>query len=328
MYVCYINGLQYYDLATADFHTVPFVLQDGVIVDAHVKSIFQRKNGQLLVGTSGFGLFEVLSEDGRLYCSEMPDAVPSEMVVSVFEDANGVLWVSTEDRGLFRVDGGGQKNYFASKGEKNVISCMVQDNDGTLWLGSASQGLFRYVATADTFEKIRYRPDAILPVSDVIVTAENNVYVATDGRGIKYVDAGTGQLVDLDVPVPTFNFSKSKMHTMLEDRDGNIWMGVYQKGVFVLPAHRHRFGYIGSKSVNRNFKGSNCVMAIFEDSDGKLWVGTDNDGLYQLDAGLTASKHYSGRDRKSTTSELQSLMRISYAVFCLKKKKKQKNKKN
>src|SRR3546814_3059241 len=26
-------------------------------------------------------------------------------------------------------------------------------------------------------------------------------------------------------------------------------------------------------------------------------------------------------DRKSTTSELQSLMRISYAVFCLKKKK-------
>src|SRR3546814_4276716 len=27
-----------------------------------------------------------------------------------------------------------------------------------------------------------------------------------------------------------------------------------------------------------------------------------------------------GQDRKSTTSELQSLMRISYAVFCLKKK--------
>src|SRR3546814_4992216 len=28
-----------------------------------------------------------------------------------------------------------------------------------------------------------------------------------------------------------------------------------------------------------------------------------------------------GQDRKSTRSELQSLMRISYAVFCLKKKK-------
>src|SRR3546814_3179285 len=33
-----------------------------------------------------------------------------------------------------------------------------------------------------------------------------------------------------------------------------------------------------------------------------------------------ASDVVSSADRKSTTSELQSLMRISYAVFCLKKK--------
>src|SRR6187402_3760746 len=33
-------------------------------------------------------------------------------------------------------------------------------------------------------------------------------------------------------------------------------------------------------------------------------------------------------DRKSHTSELQSQLTISYAVFCLKKKKKQKGKKN
>src|SRR3546814_7332327 len=34
------------------------------------------------------------------------------------------------------------------------------------------------------------------------------------------------------------------------------------------------------------------------------------------------------QDRKSTPSELQSLMRISYAVFCLKKKKTQKTENN
>src|SRR3546814_1110117 len=43
-----------------------------------------------------------------------------------------------------------------------------------------------------------------------------------------------------------------------------------------------------------------------------LWIG-----LHQIDAsGLRSEEH---------TSELQSLMRISYAVFCLKKKNKQKN---
>src|SRR3546814_5442361 len=35
-----------------------------------------------------------------------------------------------------------------------------------------------------------------------------------------------------------------------------------------------------------------------------------------------AAEEFVEKDRKSTTSELQSLMRISYAVFCLKKKTK------
>src|SRR3546814_5617366 len=38
-----------------------------------------------------------------------------------------------------------------------------------------------------------------------------------------------------------------------------------------------------------------------------------------LEIGDRPDRHH--RDRKSTPSELQSLMRISYAVFCLKKKK-------
>src|SRR3546814_6610842 len=39
-------------------------------------------------------------------------------------------------------------------------------------------------------------------------------------------------------------------------------------------------------------------------------------------------RHQIGRRSEEHTSELQSLMRISYAVFCLKKKKQKKNKKN
>src|SRR5690606_7727277 len=143
MYIGYINGLQYYEPATADFHTIPFVLDEGVIVDAHVKAIFQRKDGQLLVGTSGFGLFEIVREDGRLVGREMPYEVLSEMIEAIFEDAEGRLWVATEDQGLFRLDGGQLHNYLASKGEKIVISSMVEDRNGTLWFGSATQGLFK-----------------------------------------------------------------------------------------------------------------------------------------------------------------------------------------
>src|SRR3546814_10735564 len=53
------------------------------------------------------------------------------------------------------------------------------------------------------------------------------------------------------------------------------------------------------------------------DDVAEILLGADDldlhDRLEQLDAGLLRSEEH--------TSELQSLMRISYAVFCLKKKK-------
>src|SRR3546814_8388201 len=59
----------------------------------------------------------------------------------------------------------------------------------------------------------------------------------------------------------------------------------------------------------------------------RFWeIKTNLTGLY---ADMTvdfvaqnSQKPWFVKDRKSNTSELQSLMRISYAVFCLKKKKK------
>src|SRR3546814_10228546 len=58
----------------------------------------------------------------------------------------------------------------------------------------------------------------------------------------------------------------------------------------------------------RHFAGLALVLA-----------GQDNDRVALLDLGHT---HGQSTRSEEHTSELQSLMRISYAVFCLKKKKK------
>src|SRR3546814_1945155 len=50
-------------------------------------------------------------------------------------------------------------------------------------------------------------------------------------------------------------------------------------------------------------------------------AGVDPAAAYQFDAGEEIHVHADQRRSEEHTSELQSLMRISYAVFCLKKKK-------
>src|SRR5690606_29791218 len=157
MYVGYINGLQYYDSGTDQFHTIPLLQWGDQPVEAHVQSIYQRKNGQLLVGTSGYGLFEVVFEDGHLVGKQRTDIAVSGMVVEIFEDSRGILWVSTEDHGLYRFEGNERKRYFESRqAQNNVISSVVEDNYGTLWVGSLMNGLFRYNAAADTFYQVPY----------------------------------------------------------------------------------------------------------------------------------------------------------------------------
>src|SRR3546814_3735716 len=70
------------------------------------------------------------------------------------------------------------------------------------------------------------------------------------------------------------------------------------------------------------FAGVSCVRGgrlLFEDRSFDLAPG---------DAALVTGPNGVGKRSEEHTSELQSLMRISYAVFCLKKKKKKNQKTN
>src|SRR3546814_9928447 len=73
-----------------------------------------------------------------------------------------------------------------------------------------------------------------------------------------------------------------------------------------------------------NGLSNNAVLCSAQDAMGFMWFGT-KDGLNRFD-GYSFKVFHSDRSEEHT-SELQSLMRISYAVFCLKKKKNSKQRK-
>ena len=54
------------------------------------------------------------------------------------------------------------------------------------------------------------------------------------------------------------------------------------KGVVMVSQRRSMFGYIGSRTTQKNIIGSHCILSLCRGKDGGLWVGTDGDGLYRL----------------------------------------------
>ncbi|RYF56365.1 MAG: AraC family transcriptional regulator, partial [Cytophagaceae bacterium] len=221
MYVGSIQGLQYYDPATDAFHAIPLKLPSGQPIMASVSTICQRKNGDVLVGTSGHGTFKLTRNGTLLVGQKIQTNAPSELILKILEDNEQNLWVSTEDKGLYRFSGQSVDAYFVSKkSQNNIISSICQDSYGRLFVGNMSSGLYRYNPADKTFISIPYNGRTDLPVADLLVNRNNQIVVATSGKGMKYFDPVSNKILDLEPSVTTFDFSRSKVNTMLEDQAG------------------------------------------------------------------------------------------------------------
>ncbi|WP_229212856.1 hybrid sensor histidine kinase/response regulator transcription factor [Dyadobacter soli] len=305
MFTGSLHGLQYYDPATDSFRTIPLMNGQSKMANVRVLAICQRKNGDMLVGTSGHGIFKVARENGQPLARPIPLQVPSNLIIQLFEDNDRNLWVSTEDRGLLRFADRSLtsvKSYFVSKKiQNNIITSLCEDKYGRVFAGNMVSGLYQYNTVADTFQPVPY--NGTLPIADLMVNDNGQILIGTRGNGLKYYDSGSGKILDMNHNVDTFDFTKSKVFSACEDNSGNTWLGIYQKGLLLLGVNTNRFGYMGYKSASKNLIGSSAVKALFEDKKHTIWVGTDNDGLYALPNGGKAGTHYRKSERNPSAPE-------------------------
>ncbi len=313
LYVGYVNGLQQYDYASGKFTDIPMVsFKYHKPIDAHIHIIYERKNGDILIGTAGHGMF-LLKTNGKQAEQIIINSIPSYFITSIQEDKKSNLWIGTEGKGVFCLTSGKKretKQYFNGEGMANLdISCMCLGPDNKIYVGSLNKGLFVYNITTNSFDAISY-PNK-LPIKTLYVNKQRQIMVGTDGKGLKVYDPILKKFVENKYNIPTFDFTKSKIHSIIEDKAGDLWLGIYQKGVMILPANRSNFKYIGHKSVLKNNIGSNCVMSVCKDHNGVLWIGTDNDGIYSVSPNGEVKSHFSQENGANVPSTIISIFEDS-----------------
>ncbi len=297
------NGLQLYDDDTDTFQEIPMFLPNNNQFGAHVISILERRNGDILIGTGGLGLFKLETKDGQLQARQVTDMIPNNLITKLFEDWEGNLWAISDIHGLYCLTPTNKLRHYptASDGKVlNGVSAICQDRQGNLYIGSISTGLFRYDRANSAFVSIAYPAHPNLPVKSLCLNDDNEILIGTDGAGLKSYFPGDRYISESNLNVTTFDFSKAKIHSLLKDKSGNTWMGIFQRGVMMLPERTNNFGYIGYKSVRNNSIGSNCVISLFQDHEGTLWVGTDSDGLYGISPDGKAKVHFTPSQEKSS----------------------------
>jgi len=311
LFVGFGNGLQLYDYATNAFKRIPLITQNQDTLDAFVTSAIERKNGDILISTSGYGLFKLITSKDFFIAVEVVDLIPSLFITKLYEDKHENLWATTQDKGLFCKSKIGLDNYFANNESLGVtITSFCEDYSGILYTGSARNGLFEFNRNSKVF--IQISSNKGLPINTLLLIKDGEIYIGTEGAGLKLFNPENRKLSEVNFSISNFDFSKSKVSSILEDKSGNIWLGIYQKGVVMLPSGNNNFEYIGYRSIKNNFIGSSSITALYKDHEGHYWIGTDGDGIYLLDEHRNPINHFvSSPDSKDVPATVMTIFEDS-----------------
>lgn len=305
------NGLQLYDFATNAFKRIPLITNNQDSLDAFVTSAIERKNGDILISTSGYGLYKLINDKGFFIAQQVDDLIPSLFITKLYEDKHENLWASTQDKGLFCISKVGSDNYFANNESLGVtITSFCEDFSGIFYAGSARNGLFEFNRNLKSFTSFSLSKG--LPINSLHLSKDGEIYMGTEGEGLKLYNPENRKISEVNFSISNFDFSRSKVSSILEDKSGNIWLGIYQKGVVMLPASSNDFEYIGYRSIKSNIIGSSSITALSMDHEGLYWIGTDGDGIYLLDKNRSPIAHYfSSADSKDVPVTVMTIFEDS-----------------
>lgn len=306
-----INALHLYNRSTDDFQEV-LMYNDDRRIYTHITSIIESKDGEIWIATSGEGIIRAKDDCSVVKTdNELSVRLSSLHLSSIFQDSRGILWIASENQGLNMYDPERDEVKIFNAPVligSNQISSICEDMNGNLFVGTLTNGLYKYNTEKKIFEPVAYPNNKTLPVKSLLVDNKNRLFVGTDGKGLKIYNPKKNILEDYQMKSAPFDFSNMKVHAICQDNMGNLWTGLFQKGVFLDPENPNKFNYWGNKLFSQGVVGSDCVMSLLKDKKNNLWIGTDNDGLYRI-AENGDSKHFaSGEEPDAVPNTIISMI--------------------
>ncbi len=266
----------------------------------------------LFVATSGDGVYPVELSTKSLNSalrSRIQESLEHQYVKKLFLDSVGRLWICYEQGGITVVSGRTGRKLDGLKFDGSVpdngrsldINDIVEDETCGKMYFAASDGIYVLESSSMAMRRAASLGQVNTSATSLLMHNDNDrryIIVGTENNGLKVFDIEQEILKDELFPNVPYDISHWKIHCILNDSQGNVWVGAYQLGILVLPKMIYGFSSYGFPS---------CVTGFASDGS-TVWIGTDGDGLYRLKEG------YSRESFTSYNSGLtnDSIMAISF----------------
>lgn len=270
------KGLQYYLPDKNRFRSIVF--PEGA--SPHITHICQFRNGNIWVATSGWGVFAVHKEKAVAVLLEDVTALTGNFSNYIYEDSESDIWIAVNGKGIIKTDLAMQKHirYSTPDIPHNNIIGMSEDHEGRLFMSTAT-GVCFYDKTYERFTALEM--DGGISILDMFIAHDGTIYLSTNGRGVMYIDKEKKRLLPFTRTGSAYNFEEANIPALIEDRDRNLWLGCFMKGLMMIPNEQTRFSY--QRIFSKEHQLESTLTCILTDSEGNLWCGTNREGIIKID---------------------------------------------
>lgn len=315
-------GLQMYDYATDSFTKIPLINGRGDTILARVPYLCRLEDGRVDVCASGFGNFIINGQQSTSKGQDLKkmsavwteEFVPtSGDLLQMLIDSHHKMWILTREKGLYYVEGDASQKH---KDKHTFIN--VEGTKGALMMTEGMYGIYAATSEGDFMKIQGGKAEKIhIPtfISNVNSDKKGHIYICTDGNGLLVYNENDGSISPSMVRTNDFDLTFSNVKDAITDHEGNLWIGIYWKGVVVSPSTSSSFNYIGRRSAVKNTLGTNCITAICGAKDGGVWVATDHCGLYKMKSDGISSTHYEPENTPGIPSTITAIHEDEYGTI-------------